>query len=72
MNEKLNELNEFIINKAFNNNNSDINELTQELKINLINENNKSELYVNDIKYELIENGIFEIKKILLNILYLP
>ena len=64
VNEKLNELNEFIINKAFNNNNSDINELTQELKkINLINENNKSELYVNDIKYELIENGIFEIKK---------
>jgi hypothetical protein len=64
VNEKLNELNEFIINKAFNNNNSDINELTQELKkINLINENNKSELYANDIKYELIENGIFEIKK---------
>ena len=60
VNEKLNEMNEFII-KAFNN--SDINELSQELKaINAINEN-KYEPSKEDIKYELVENAIFEIKK---------
>jgi len=60
VNEKLNEMNEFII-KAFNN--SDINELSQELKaINAINEN-KYEPAKEDIKYELVENAILEIKK---------
>jgi len=56
INESLNELNEFII-KYFNT--LDINELTSELKkINSFNENKYG-----DIKYELVENAILEIKK---------
>ena len=60
INESLNELNEFII-KSFNN--LDITELSNELKkINSINENKKNE-HPEDIKYELVFNSIFEIKK---------
>ena len=60
VNEKLNTMNEFII-KAFNNN--DINALTQELKrMNSMTEN-KLAYSTGDIKYELVENAIFEIKK---------
>ena len=60
VNEKLNTMNEFII-KSFNNN--DINELTQELKrMNSMTEN-KLAYSTGDIKYELVENAIFEIKK---------
>ena len=60
VNEKLNEMNEFII-KAFNN--TDINELNQELKkMSAINEN-KIDPSKEDIKYELVENTILQIKK---------
>ena len=60
VNEKLNDFNEFII-KAFNN--GDINVLSQELKnINAISEN-KYNYSTGDIKYELVENAILEMKK---------
>ena len=61
INQKLNEIDEFII-KALNN--CDINELTQDLKnINSLSNNNKYFASNSDIKYELVENAIFEIKK---------
>ena len=61
VNEKLNEMNEFII-KALNN--YDANQMIQELKrINAINENKSIQVGEGDIKYELVENAIFEIKK---------
>ena len=60
VNEKLNDFNEFIL-KAFNN--GDINVLSQELKnINAISEN-KYNYSTGDIKYELVENAILEMKK---------
>ena len=60
VNEKLNNLDEFII-KAFNH--FEIKELTQELKnLNSISEN-KYNHSTGDIKYELVENTIVEIKK---------
>jgi len=60
VNENLNNLNDFII-KAFNNVN--INELTQGLKnLNSLGEN-KFNYSTGDIKYELVENAILEMKK---------
>ena len=60
VNENLNNLNDFII-KAFNN--VDINELSQGLKnLNSLGEN-KFNYSTGDIKYELVENAILEIKK---------
>ena len=60
VNENLNNLNDFII-KAFNN--VDINELSQGLKnLNALGEN-KFNYSTGDIKYELVENAILEIKK---------
>ena len=61
VNEKLNEINEYII-KTFNN--CDANQLTQELKrINALNENKFAQANEEDIKYEIVENAILEIKK---------
>ena len=61
VNEKLNEINEYII-KTFNN--CDANQLTQELKrINALNENKFAQTNEEDIKYEIVENAILEIKK---------
>ena len=60
VNENLNNLNDFII-KAFNN--VDINELSQGLKnLNSLGEN-KFNYSTGDIKYELVENAILEMKK---------
>ena len=60
VNENLNNLNDFII-KAFNN--VDINELSQGLKnLNALGEN-KFNYSTGDIKYELVENAILEMKK---------
>ena len=60
VNENLNNLNDFII-KAFNN--VDINELSQGLKnLNALGEN-KFNYSSGDIKYELVENAILEMKK---------
>ena len=61
VNEKLNEINEYII-KTFNN--CDANQLTQELKrINALNENKFAQANEEDIKYEIVENAVIEIKK---------
>ena len=60
VNNKLNEINEFII-RAFNT--MDINQLSEELNNNRYMPENKYNPNVNDIKFELIENSIAEMKK---------
>ena len=60
VNIKLNEINEFII-RAFNT--MDINQLSEELNNNRYMPENKYNPNVNDIKFELIENSIAEMKK---------
>jgi chromosome segregation ATPase len=61
VNEKLNEMNDFII-KAFNN--ASVNELAQLYKrINNVIENKYDQANEGDIKYELVENAILEMKK---------
>ena len=60
VNNKLNEINEFIIH-AFNT--MDINKLSEELNINKYISENKYNAGGDDIKYELVENAISEMKK---------
>ena len=61
VNERLNEMNDFII-KAFNN--ASVNELAQLYKrINNVIENKYDQANEGDIKYELVENAILEMKK---------
>ena len=60
VNKKLNEINEFIIH-AFNT--MDINKLSEELNINKYVSDNKYGSPGNDIKFELVDNAISEMKK---------
>ena len=60
LNNKLNEINEFIIHVF---NTSEINKLSEELNKIIYMGENKSDSNSKDIKYELVENSISEIKK---------